>query len=50
MSEARARKALDLVPEKDFTKKDEIWERLDYASHRASMQAESLNEFIGRMS
>ena len=42
------RKALGLVPEQDYSRMGEIYERLGYASYRAAMQAESVNEFKTR--
>jgi len=43
------KKALGLVPEQDFAKMGETYERLGYAFYRAAMQAESLEEFRNRM-
>jgi len=42
-------KALGLVPEQDFSRKSEIYERLGYAFYRLAMQAESREEFKERM-
>jgi uncharacterized repeat protein (TIGR01451 family) len=42
-------KALGLMPEEDFLKIGEFYERLGYASYRAAMQAESQEEFKERM-
>jgi hypothetical protein len=42
-------KALGLVPEQDFLKKGEIFERLGYAHFNAAFQAESQEEFKHRM-
>jgi len=42
-------KALDLLPEDDFSKKGETCERLGYASYRAAFQAGSNAEFKQRL-
>ena len=42
-------KALNLLPQNDFSKIGEIYERLGYAVYRAAFQAESNDEFKKRM-
>jgi len=42
-------KALNLLSEDDFSKKDEIHERLGYAFYRAGFQAENSSEFRQRL-
>jgi hypothetical protein len=42
-------KALNLLPEDDFSRMGQIFERLGYAFYRAAMQAESQEEFRERM-
>jgi hypothetical protein len=42
-------KALNLLPENDFSRMGQIHERLGYALYRAAMQAENLDEFRKRM-
>ena len=42
-------KALNLLPENDFSRMGQIHERLGYAFYRAAMQAESQEEFRERM-
>jgi tetratricopeptide (TPR) repeat protein len=42
-------KALKLLPEDDFTRKGETYERLGYALYRAAFQAESIEEFRQRL-
>ncbi len=43
------KKALGLVPDQDFSKIGEIYERLGFALYRAAMQAESADEFRDKM-
>ena len=42
-------KALKLLPENDFSRKGETYERLGYALYRAAFQAESNDEFKQRL-
>jgi len=42
-------RALDLLPETDFSKKGQVQERIGYAFYRAAMQAENAVEFRERM-
>lgn len=42
-------KALDLLPEDDFSRKGETYERLGYAFYRFAFQAESSDEFRQRL-
>jgi len=42
-------KALDLLPEDDFSRKGETYERLGYAFYRSAFQAESNDEFRQRL-
>jgi len=46
---AQHEKALNLLPESDFSRKGEIHERLGYALYRFAFQAESKDEFRDRL-